>query len=123
MSPVELKKNKNQALSTVVGATLTSVKFALDHLVLSFGENGSLTTLIWPLITASGRTLANGAGGYRDQLCELIGHAVKSALIDDEEAISIFFANGQDLFISLSTYAGKVERAILARPGNSPLFL
>lgn len=123
MPPLNKITTNGRALSKIIGASLTSVKFAQDHLVLAFDEKGSLTTSVWPLATASGRTLAHGAAGYRDQLCDLIGRTVKSAVLDDEEAISIFFAKGQDLFIPLRTYVGRGERAILTSPGHSPLFL
>ena len=121
MSPQDLKKTHNQVLSTIVGAHLNSVLFALDYLILGFDENDTLTTLVWPLVTATGKTLAFGTAGYRDRLCELIGRTVKSALIDDEEAISIFFASGQDLFIPLRTYSGQGQRATLTSPNHSPL--
>ena len=121
MSPQDLKKTHNQVLSTIVGARLNSVQFVQEYLILGFDESDILTTLVWPLVTASGRTHSYGAVGYRDRLCELIGRTVKSARFDDEEAISIFFSSGQDLFIPLRTYVGKGERATLMSPNHSPL--
>jgi len=116
MAAQDIKNTHSEALANLAGGRLTSVDFVLDYLILGFDQNGALTTLVWPQIRAAGQTWSYGTSGYRDVLCDFITCVVQTALSDDHDALTIRFTDGRELFIPLSTYAGKGERAVLTGP-------
>ncbi len=107
---------KEEALSRLVGARLTSVQFILNYLILGFDEKGALTTLVWPVMRHDGKSLSFGTEGYRDALCSLIERFVRNITMEVEEIISIDFDDGTELRIPLHTLKAPGERAILTGP-------
>jgi hypothetical protein len=103
-------------LQTICGATLSSVNFVLDYLILGFGPNGALTTLVWPEIQVGDNVLKLGTRGYRDQLCELISQVVKAVEIAEDETIFITFENKSRMRIPLRDRHAPGERAIFTAP-------
>jgi hypothetical protein len=107
---------KEQAISRLVGARLTSVQFILDYLILGFDEKGALTTLVWPEISVENKTMTFGTEGYRDELCSLIEKVAKNVTMESDDTVSIVFENGIEVRIPLGSYKGRGERAILTGP-------
>jgi hypothetical protein len=107
---------KEQAISRLVGARLTSVQFILDYLILGFDEKGALTTLVWPEISVENKTMNFGTEGYRDELCSLIEKVAKNVTMESDDTVSIVFENGIEVRIPLGSYKGRGERAILTGP-------
>ena len=107
---------KEQAISRLVGARLTSVQFMLDYLILGFDEKGALTTLVWPEISVENKTMTFGTEGYRDELCSLIEKVAKNVTMESDDTVSIVFENGIEVRIPLGSYKGRGERAILTGP-------
>jgi hypothetical protein len=109
---------RQEALSKLVGARLTSVQFVLNYLILGFDEKGALTTLVWPKLRGIKEEIAFGMEEYRNVLCSLIECKVATASIGHDEEISIQFDNGAALRIELATYKGRGERAIFTAPNS-----
>jgi hypothetical protein len=107
---------KEQAISRLVGARLTSVQFILDYLILGFDEKGALTTLVWPKISVENKTMTFGTEGYRDELCSLIEKVAKNVTMESDDTVSIVFEHGIEVRIPLGSYKGRGERAILTGP-------
>jgi hypothetical protein len=107
---------KEQAISRLVGARLTSVQFILDYLILGFDEKGALTTLVWPEISVENEIMTFGTEGYRDELCSLIEKVAKNVTMESDDTVSIVFENGVEVRIPLGSYKGRGERAILTGP-------
>jgi hypothetical protein len=73
----------------IVGEQLSAVSFSLDYLQLTF--NGPCFTVHCPIQVATPSGTAKiGQSGFRDRICEVIGHTVKSLAIDDR-AVTIEF--------------------------------
>lgn len=109
---------KEEAISRLSGARLTSVQFILDYLILGFDEKGALTTLVWPEIHCNKEILTINMQGYRDGLCSLIEKVIKRVTMEVNETISIDFENDTELRIPLASYKVPGERAILTGPDH-----
>lgn len=109
---------RQEALSKLVGAPLTSVQFVLNYLILGFDEKGALTTLVWPKLRRRKEETALGMDRYRNELCSLINCKVVTASVGHDETILIQFDDGAELGIDLATYKGRGERAILTASNN-----
>jgi predicted class III extradiol MEMO1 family dioxygenase len=113
----ELNK-KNDALSRLIGARLTSVQFVLDYLILGFDERGAMTTLVWPELYAGRKKTVLGMQEYRNELCSLIEKTTKSVTISFNETISVKFENSTEMRIPLQSYKGSGERVVLTGPNH-----
>jgi hypothetical protein len=91
---------------------MTAVSFVLDYINLQF-DDAFLTALSLPWVRANNSKLAFGVAGYRDMLCERIGHQVNAAS-ETEKEIRLAFDDGSVIAIPLGSeeYRG-VEAAIL----------
>src|SRR5437763_16088370 len=90
----------DEPLNTIVGEHLSSVEFVLDYVQLRF--DGPCLTVNAPfLVTVMGTRYKQGSPGYRDSLCERIGHAVRRAFTVDDEKIVIEFHGHSEIEISL----------------------
>jgi hypothetical protein len=107
---------KEEALSRLIGARLTSVQFVMDYLILGFDERGALTTLVWPEILEENRKITFGMAVYRDTLCSLIGKTLQDATMGSDETITFDFESGAEIRIELRSYQHPGERAILTGP-------
>ena len=87
-------------VSTIVGQELVAVEFVQDFLQLRF--DGPLLTLFeWPHVMATEASMAFGEPGYRDALCAQIGEEVTAAALEEGDALTIEFANGMVIGLSL----------------------
>jgi hypothetical protein len=96
----EPNRSPERALEAIVGGELSAVVFVRDYVQLQF-DGAGLTALNLPVIKVGQKTLAFGQPGYRDALCERIGHAVRGACVKENEWILIDFEDGSTLSISL----------------------
>lgn len=110
------------AIAALSGAQLSSVEFIMDYLILGFGANGALTTIVWPEIYHEKKRLLFSEPSYRDELCALITVRVAHAAIDDEDTIRFLFENGVEMNIVMSVSEDIGERVILTSSDHSPYF-
>jgi hypothetical protein len=87
-------------ITAIEGEELKAVAFVEDYLELSFGAP-LLTLRNWPYVMLPDFSVAFGEPEYRNALCSLIGEAVATATLDEESALTIEFANGVVLGLSL----------------------
>jgi hypothetical protein len=66
----------------IVGERLSAVSFVLDYIQLAF-DGPSFTVLSPMQVQTPNCTARAGENGFRDGLCEVIGHTVKSIAFDD----------------------------------------
>jgi hypothetical protein len=82
------------------GCELSSVVFVRDYLQLDF-DGPRLSALVWPVIRISSRVIRYGEASYRDALCGLIGQGVVRFEEKSDQRLTLVFANGSSLEISL----------------------
>lgn len=107
-------KDAQNALEPLVGEQLSAVVFIRDYIQLQFDGPG-LTAINDPTVIANGCTYRVSTPGYRDALCERIGHSVVSAEVAEVEEIKIEFDDHSTVSISLKAedYVHGPEAAIL----------
>ncbi len=76
-------------LDALVGSELGSVVFVRDYVQLELGA-GRLTLFVWPSVVVDATTTRLGDPGYRDLLCDLIGHPVRSTTESRETGEGVF---------------------------------
>ncbi|MDP9052553.1 MAG: hypothetical protein M3O31_17810 [Acidobacteriota bacterium] len=87
-------------ISTIEGEELKAVEFVEDFLQLRFGEP-LLTLYSWPHVLLPDFSVAFGEPEYRNALCSLIGEQVATAVLEEDDALTIEFGNGLVLGLSL----------------------
>jgi hypothetical protein len=96
-------------LELIVGERLSAVTFVLDYIQLAFDGPGF--TVLSPIqIQTPNRTVRTGENGFRDGLCEAIGHTVKSFAIDDR-ALNIEL-DGYRITIDLAASSAGPEKLL-----------
>lgn len=89
-------------VSAVEGQELTAVEFVGDYLRLRFGDPGPLLTLYdWPHVLLPDFSVAYGEPEYRNALCAQIGELVTTAVLEEDDAMTIELANGVVFGLSL----------------------
>ncbi len=80
---------------------LTAVEFVEDFLQLRFGD-ALLTLYAWPHVAdRDGISIAFTEPGYRDALCSVISEDVEIAEWNEGSSLTVEFANGTVLALSL----------------------
>jgi hypothetical protein len=87
-------------IERIIGEQLSSVEFVQDYVQLKF-DGPTLTVFTWPVLRIATMTVHSRDAGYKDHLCERIGHKVSAAAIRDENSINITFDDGAEVSISL----------------------
>lgn len=87
-------------ISALEGEELRSVAFVEDYLELRFGDP-LLTLYAWPYVMHTEFSVAYGEPEYRNALCSLIGDQVSTASLEEGSALTIEFASGVVLGLSL----------------------
>jgi hypothetical protein len=87
-------------ISAIEGEELKAVEFVEDFLQLRFGEP-LLTLYAWPHVLLPDFSVAFGEPEYRNALCSLIGEQVATAVLEQDDALTIEFGNGLVLGLSL----------------------
>jgi hypothetical protein len=90
-----------------LGADLISVMFIKDYVILTFEttaddgrliDSPQLTCMVWPSAARDTETLAVGAAGYRDALCNFIDASVTAVRDDPASGMQLIFG-GPSLII------------------------
>jgi hypothetical protein len=87
-------------ISAIEGAELKAVEFVEDYLQLRFGEL-LLRLYDWPHVLLTDFSVAFGEPEYRNALCAQIGEAVTTAMLEEDDALTVEFANGIVFGLSL----------------------
>ena len=87
-------------ISAIEGEELKAVAFVEDFLELRFGTP-VITLYDWPHVLLADFSVAYGEPEYRNALCSLIGEMVSTAALEEDSALTIEFANGVVLGLSL----------------------
>jgi hypothetical protein len=87
-------------ISAIEGAELKAVEFVDDYLQLRFGEP-LLRLYDWPHVLLTDFSVAFGEPEYRNALCAQIGETVTTAMLEEDDALTIEFGNGIVLGLSL----------------------
>ena len=87
-------------ISPIEGAELKAVEFVDDYLQLRFGEP-LLRLYDWPHVLLTDFSVAFGEPEYRNALCAQIGETVTTAMLEEDDALTIEFGNGIVLGLSL----------------------
>jgi hypothetical protein len=87
-------------VEALVGEELRSVAFVEDFLELRFGRS-LLTLYTWPYVMLTDFSVAFGEPEYRNALCAQIGEQVSTAVLEEDNALTIELQNGVVLGLSL----------------------
>jgi hypothetical protein len=87
-------------ISAIEGEELKAVEFVEDYLQLRFGEP-LLKLYDWPHILLTDSSVAFGEPEYRNALCAQIGETVTTAMLEEDGALTVEFANGIVFGLSL----------------------
>jgi len=87
-------------ISNVIGEELVAVEFVEDFLQLRFGTP-LFVLYAWPHVLLPDFSVAFGEPEYRNALCSLIGQEVAEASLEEGAALTLEFANGIVLGLSL----------------------
>ncbi len=87
-------------ISAIEGEELKAVEFVEDYLQLRFGAP-LLKLYGWPHVLLPEFSVAFGEPEYRNALCAQIGEAVTTAMLEEDDALTIEFANGIVFGLSL----------------------
>lgn len=87
-------------LNNLIGRELSGVVFVRDYIQLQFDDRG-LTAINLPSVMANRETYTPVRQGFRDSLCERIGHTVVETELIEEERIWLKFDDDSAISVSL----------------------
>jgi hypothetical protein len=87
-------------ISAIEGEDLKAVEFVEDYLQLRFGEP-LLKLYEWPHVLLTDFSVAFGEPEYRNALCAQIGETVATAVLEQDDALTVEFGNGVVFGLSL----------------------
>ena len=87
-------------ISAIEGEELKAVEFVEDYLQLRFGEP-LLKLYDWPHVLLTDFSVAFGEPEYRNDLCAEIGETVSTAMLEEDDALTLEFENGIVFGLSL----------------------
>ena len=87
-------------VSAIEGEELKAVEFVEDYLQLRFGVP-LLKLYDWPHVLLTDFSVAFGEPEYRNALCAQIGETVSTAILEEDDALTIEFESGVVLGLSL----------------------
>jgi hypothetical protein len=99
-------------LEQLKGRELSAVTFVRDYLQLHF-DGPFLNVFVWPQIKIDGTMYCLDSVGYRDALCTQIGKIVGGAVVQAGTQVSLFFADGSIIQISLLSRDRQGPEALL----------
>ena len=107
-----------QWLQSIVGEQLSSITFVQDYWQFDFDGIG-VTALTRVIVRTDGLTLKDGDDQFRNLLCGQIAKIVSRAELVQPEALTITFADGSSISVSLrwEDYKGP-EAALLSSRGG-----
>lgn len=104
MGGLELAVTYNQnelSLDTLMNINLYEIKFTLTSVRFEFDGYITLSTTIWPIVKNSQKELTIFDAGYRNILCNLIGHKVIFTEDLPKKMLAIKFDNEISIKIQL----------------------
>jgi hypothetical protein len=127
-TPVD--NQSDSLLHALIGEDLASVVFVRDYLQLDF-DGPRLSLYVWPQVTFGSTIRVMGDPGYRDALCDLIGHPVVQARESAATGLVLYFDAGAVTIKPTLTEVVGPEIAMLGgftdrvdwmvwRPGEAP---
>jgi hypothetical protein len=101
------EQTEEKSLQMLIGEQLSAVTFVQDYLQLHF-DGPYLTVFSHAVVMLGDKTFHGGKPGFRDALCNNIAKKVTEARVAYGDSISIRFADGSAIKISLKDkdYAG-----------------
>jgi hypothetical protein len=87
-------------ISAIEGEELKAVEFVEDFLQLRFGDP-LLKLYDWPHVLLTDFSVAFGEPEYRNALCAQIGETVATAMLEEDDALTIEFGSGVVFGLSL----------------------
>jgi len=94
------EQTEEKSLQMLIGEQLSAVTFVQDYLQLHF-DGPRLTVFSHAVVRLGGQTFHGGKRGFRDALCNNIAKKVTDARVAYGDSISISFADGSTIKISL----------------------
>jgi hypothetical protein len=119
---VNTVKESENPLGSLVGQELSGVVFVRDYIQLQFDDRG-LTAVTLPTVVSKGGTYLSGMPGYRDSLCERIGHIVVDARMREDEGIELKFDDESVIAISLKREDYIGPEAAIFHDGSHPAWV
>jgi len=119
-----MEDNTPVPVMQLVGTELASVMFVRDYVQLGF--DGPVLNALTPIAvtTNGGIPVTSGEADFRHRLCELIGGSVTEVRLRSGEALSIRFADGSLVSLSLRAedYPGPEAIVFFANGGATVAF-
>ena len=101
------------SLMKIVGEQLSSVEFVQDYFQVRF-DGPTLNVYNRSVVLgANGKQTTDGAAGFRDAICDLIGRIVADTQVVSGQALSIVFEDGSKFVVSLKTEDYRGPEALL----------
>ena len=94
------EQTEEKSLQVIIGEQLSAVTFVQDYLQLHF-DGPRLTVFSYAIVMRGDKTFHGGKPGFRDALCNNIAKQVTEARVAYGDSISIRFADGSTIKISL----------------------
>jgi hypothetical protein len=97
---MQREQTEEKSLQMLIGEQLSAITFVQDYLQLHF-DGPRLTVFSHVIVSLGDQVFHGGKPGFRDALCNNIAKKVIEARIVNEDSISIRFADGSTIKISL----------------------
>ena len=97
---MQREQTEEKSLQVIIGEQLSAVTFVQDYLQLHF-DGPRLTVFSHAVVRLGDQTFPRGKPGFRDALCSNIAKKVTEAQVAYGDSISIRFADGSTIKISL----------------------
>ena len=97
---MQREQTEEKSLQVIIGEQLSAVTFVQDYIQLHF-DGPRLTVFSHPVVILGDQTFHWGKPGFRDALCSSIAKQVTDARVAYGDSISIKFADGSMIRISL----------------------
>lgn len=92
----------------VLGRRLSGVNFVMDYIQLQFDPPPTINALTPVTVRSGGKQAIQGEEPFRNLLCDQISKTVTSVDLQHEETLTLAFADGSEISLSLrpSDYVG-----------------
>jgi hypothetical protein len=115
-------ETEDNPFAILEGRQLSAVTFVQDYLQILF-DGPRITAYTLPEIRVNEKSYKWGDSGYRDFICDLIGHKVDGTKLSENEELSIHFMDGRELAISLKPEDYVVAEAMMLEDDQSNLWV
>ena len=97
---MQREQTEEKSLQVIIGEQLSAVTFVQDYVQLHF-DGPRLTVFSHPVVMRGDKTFHWGKPGFRDALCNSLAKKVTEAQVAYGDSITIRFADGSTIKISL----------------------